>query len=32
VDLEDIFSLEVEYEDHKNKLDYMLEQPIYLSS
>ena len=26
---EDMLTLEVEYEDHKNKLDYMIEQPVY---
>lgn len=24
-----MMSLEVEYEDHKNKVDYLIEQPVY---
>jgi hypothetical protein len=29
IDCEDVMGLEVEYEDHKNKLDYLIEQPVY---
>ena len=31
VDTEDFLSLEVEYEDHLHKLDYLIEQPVYNS-